>query len=351
MDYSSRKKTILVFLLFFLFILIILALNRVQPSTTSLLTLPRPGKSKTGLFQPLLTPAPSLPPSKLTPADQIVKKSIIYLNGQRRPGGFYQLHPTGEKTIKATNMWTALARLGYYQEFSRSPQSLAQAEKDAQIMISDCQANLDSCLATVYPLALLYQETQRSVYQDFLNQLGQRLLVKSYGQDVMALATQARQLAKLYELFGNQDYLKTARQRLAHAQLTAQAHQHRYQRGEDEACYIALAQTEIGKVGNDPKLLSSAQAFFQNQDYYQIPEQMTLIQPCIEAAFLLGQAIGEPTIILQGNQLLEKYVSSRWDGQGGFFQGPDKNQVNLTDTAYMIYLLGFEPNKQYFVKP
>lgn len=342
---NPKQKTLAVFLAFLLLITLALVFGHPGSTPTPLPLTRDQNRIETQLPSPIPTLTPKLKQAVL--ARQLAKESLSYLDRQKRPNGFYRLYPSENKVIKVTNLWTSLARLGYYQKFSYRPDDLAQAEKDAQILIADCQNQLDTCLAVAVPIASLYQETRANVYKNFLNQLGQRLLLKSYGQEVMALATQVRELTKLYQIFKNESYLTTARQRLGQAQLISEAHQHRYQQPEDEACYLALAQAEIGLATNDSQFLNQARTFFQNQEFDRVPRQMTLIQPCVEAAFILSRNLKDQSLNNQANQLLGQIVTSQWNSEGGFFQGPDKKQVNLTDTAYMIYLLSFEPNRQY----
>jgi hypothetical protein len=162
---------------------------------------------------------------------------------------------------------------------------------------------------------------------------------------------QSRSLARLYEIFADQRYLAIARRRLLAAQNRSREKVKNSNVPDDESCYLVLAQTEIGRVSGDTEMLEKAVAFFSQGREAEIPDTLTLIQPCIESAYLLGESLNNPQLKNRAKQLLEQYVVERWDGpdlgrfygEGGFAMSKDPSLINITDTGYMVYLLGFDP--------
>lgn len=256
--------------------------------------------------------------------------------------------------FEQANMWTLLARLSFYQNFSHQPQDLAQAEQDAQALMSFCSQDPKKCRGVLVPFTMLYAETQKEEYKNLLENIGQLLLKESYGKGVMSLAAQARELARLYELFPDQRYLEVAQQRLSEAKLVSENDQATLGL-DDEICHLVLAQTEMARITGNQEMLGQTTRFFKENKETTVPGEMTLIQPCIESLLVLGQLTDDWQIKAKGLSLLDQLVTARWDGpglnrsyqEGGFFMGEDKRLINITDTAYMIYLLGFEPSKTY----
>lgn len=317
---------------------------------------------------PQKTPTPQV---QIFTAKEIVETVISYLDQQKRPDGFYNFFahyeerckdpndrsacPLGKKNmIEPSNMWTILARLAFYQTFSHDPRDLAKAEEDAQALMDFCHLDPRRCMATLISFSKLYAETKKEEYKRFIEKVAQLLLRESYGPDVMSLGNQSRELAWAYELFSDPGYLAMARQRLLEAKATSGTD--RLKHGfDDEICYIILAQAEIGRVSADRGMFQEAARFFKEGKERKVPAELTLIQPCIESALILGKLLNDEQIKARGLTLLHEYVSKRWDGptlerrhqEGGFFMGEDKSLINITDTAYMAYLLGFEPSKLY----
>ena len=353
---SPRIKTILIAGLFASFIVIGVFLAKKPVKEVS-----RPIAPK---LTPKTTPFPtvaSVPIEKTFTSKEIAEIGLAYLDQQKRADGFYYyfIEPQeGKKNVFAqANMWTILARLGYYQNFSADRQDLTKAEQDAQALMTFCQQDFKQCRAALIPFAMLYSETQKEDYKKLLEEVGELLLEESYGKGVMSLATQARELVWLYEIFVDQGYLNTASQRLSEAKQASENDQATFG-FDDEVCHLVLAQTEIGRATSNQVMLEEAIRFFKEGKETQVPGELTLIQPCIESAFILSQTTSDLQAKTKAISLLNQYVTARWYGpgldrgyqQGGFFMGEDKNLINITDTGYMIYLLGLEPTKSYLFK-
>jgi hypothetical protein len=333
---------------------------------------------------PLGKRRPEAPARKTSPAlaektftaKQIATASIGFLDQQKRPDGFYNFIAHFEErcadsksaslcskgarnVVEAANMWAVLGRVAYYKNFSRDPRLLSQAEADAHTLMAYCRRDMSKCSAVAFPFAELYKETKNDKYLVFLQDLGEMLLEKDLGRGIVQLSgMQSRSLARLYEIFSDQRYLAIARRRLLEAQKRSREEVEKYNAPDDESCYLVLAQMEIGRVSGDTEMLEKAVAFFSKGRDADVPDDLTLIQPCIESAYLLGQSLNNPQLKNRAKQLLEQYVVERWDGpdlgraygEGGFAMSKDPTLINVTDTGYMLYLLGLDPDLDFTFK-
>lgn len=353
-----KQKIGLIFLVVFLFCLGIMVVSNERK-----LPGPEVRRAPVTIFSPILrffgagqprevaiSPAPTPTPSYTS----VMEKTLSYIQNQYRDDGFYNYFadyqkvckspsdpnfcPLEEKNmIEVANMWVILARLS----FSQNPQELVKAEEDAQALINFCRQDEKKCLLTVVPLAELYNKTQKEEYKQFLGELGS-LLLKEDSQKVMQLGYYSRGLTRLYKIFADDQYFIASREMLAKAEAASKANKSKYGR-DGEICYLIAAKTEIIETANDRQLKNEVIDFFQKDQEKQVPKQLTLVQPCIESAFRLGQYLNDEKIKVKARQMLDEYVADRGNGAGGFYMAESKDITNITDTAYMVYLMGFVP--------
>lgn len=328
-----RKGFIIIVFFLFVFGLIVISIIRKPAKISELPVTP--------------TPAPALSYPVL------MEKTLNFIQSQYRDDGFYNYFanyqklcrdstdpnscPLGEKNmIEQANMWVILARLSY---FSKDPQQLLKAETDAQALLKYCRQDLNRCLLTIIPLSELYAETKKEEYGQVLKDIG-GILVKKDSQKVMQLGYYSRGLARLYKIFADDEYFIASREMLAKAEAASKANESKYGR-DGEICYLIAAKTEMIETADDRQSKSEVTDFFQKDQEKQVPKQLTLIQPCIESAFRLGQYLNDEKMNVKARQMLDEYVTGRWNGAGGFYMAESKDITNITDTAYMVYLMGY----------
>lgn len=302
-------------------------------------------------------------------AKDIADSTNSFLNTNRRSDGFYNFDAF--QTITCTkdpntpgcannkpnmaqvvNLWTMLGRIGYFRVFSQNSADLAQAEADAQALMNYCKTDPGSCYVATASFDELYKETNNTIYKTFMQQIGAGLLQNNASDDPMILGMQARALARLYALTKDKRYADLANKKLPELQAVAKAYTADAGRN-DFLCYTVLGQVELGKATNNSALLLQATQSLKNYTNANVVPQLTFIDPCIEAAFILGGT--DTQMQTQGETLLKEYVEKSWDGpklgrvyqNGGFAMGSDRRYVNMTDTAYMLYLLSFAPGQTY----
>lgn len=323
-------------------------------------------------YSPVLTKKTS--PQKIFTAEEIAKQTLSFLNKQKRADGFYNFFShyedlckerkdldscplKGRNLVEPANMWVLLARLSFYQNFSHKKRDLLQAETDAQILIDFCNRQKEKCVAVLMPIFKLYQQTGKEKYKNFLKIMGEELLrEKEEGNDVMIMGIKAREEALLYQLFSNINYLVNAKRRVFQAKQISQERKQKEGRFSEAACYIVLAEMEISKAARDKSLAKEAAVFLISDKVKQLEEgPLTLIQPCIEAAYESSRFLSDNRLKKIASKMMDKYIINRWDppilkrryGEGGFLLGEGETPINITDAGYMVYLLGYEKDKQY----
>jgi len=311
--------------------------------------------------------------------NEIAVDSLKFINVMKNNDGkyYYQSECTDDSGCKRdsdsyiqTGAWPVLAYAGLYQS-TKNQQYLDKMNNEANNLMSACNGNEDECMWILVQMAKAYQISQNSQYLDFAKKLADRLLTNNNEKDAMMTGIEAREFALAYELTGDQKYLNEARSRLQKSKaawnLSVDSYNDPiYSSGTFVlyrfACWTELAELEIAKASSDTKILANAVAFF---DSANIPgnvrnlEQLSAIQPCIEALLNLNQQTGSAQYFDQAKATSQYVITYRWDspldiakkynGDGAylfrFYAGDDLKTV--TDTGYMIYLLSRMPNEQF----
>jgi hypothetical protein len=338
-------------------------------------------KGASGIFEKIgvKKPRPALEPkafitaapaqTKYVPGKLIVTQTYGYFKKYLRDDGFYEYFAhhselctkencsVGKNNIvPIANMWVILGRVGYYERINPQEQVLDMAEKDAAALLGWCKEKEEECALAAFPILKLYKLRPKEEYLAFINKAGKNLLAgRPTYQVVQSLGMKARVLVHLFEFFGDERYLEEARSTLVKAQKLKIAEEKKYNSPHNDECYLTLAESEIGRAGKQEDLLAQAAGFLTAGEYKKVPQELTLIQPCIDAAFILGGLKGGERLIGIGEEILSGLVKERWDGpgirrqyeEGGFIMGEDPRFINITDTGYMAYLLSLSKNLSY----
>jgi len=334
----------------------------------------------------LLKPPGTAPASEISPTPTpilvkpIIKEILDYIETQRLNDGFYNYLAhyneqcemkegemvcpyQGEWTFPQTNAWTSLAYLSGYQVLGEQ-KYLDLAKRDMDRLILHCESKPEDCLWVLVQAGKLYQETGDSHYLDFLKKEGGMLLGTQSSSQELLLDIEIRELAILYGVTGDSRYLEEAQKRLKLSEDNFNQREFLYKTEEQflypqKACWQTLAKIELGKQTEDKTYFEEVKAFLDKAkvmaNFERFPHPIE-IQPCMETYFELAKATGGRKYYQEGRNLLEKFVTTFWDGkdakliygEGGTIFNPyparltyAQKYVVLTDGSYSLYLLSY----------
>ena len=306
----------------------------------------------------------------------VVKASLDFIQNLRRSDGYYEYIArfesqckteggqkecpfNGLRMFETTNAWSMLAYLGGYTIYG-DKNFLDLASRDFTKLDQWCTAYPNHCSWVLVQPLLLYQVNPDPVLLSFLNREGNDVIT-AQSDNLMLTSIEARELAMLHKLTGEQKYLDAAQNRMIQAKVRLATQTDLYHIGDArlkrQSCWYALAgaqllsqQSSIVTQGEIVELLAVADL---EKNLINIAEPIE-IQPCIEAYFILSEATGEKNYFAYAEGLLDQFVERFWDnpakpllyGEGGTIMNSrpdlvthDGDFVLLTDSAYTVYLL------------
>lgn len=299
--------------------------------------------------------------------EEVVSQILSYIQTQKRPDGFYdyifQLKDSQtkglEKSYPTTNAWTALAFASGYKVFNEG-KYIDLADADIEALYTYCQQNKSQCLWVLWQLDKISDFVKSDLARSLYLQLGDELMVTSQKDDLMLLSIEVRELAQLYRLTNDNRFLTEAENRYASAKENFTKQPIVYQTGESvfphHACWFTLAALELSQITQNNQESADARNFIdqaaieQNFDKFQYPVE---VMPCLETYFVLSQTYSN-SYYGSFQTLMDKFSNKAFDGAGknllygkggiifdlkGNKNSREGNLVNLTDSAYMAYLL------------
>jgi len=326
------------------------------------------------------TPSNQKSSSKIQPSESSIREAQSeasgYISSQKLTSGYYnyyshldqlckgktpencQFTPTENKQFLSVG-WTSLAHYADYKS-SNIPQHLTEANSDIYKLIETCSSQKSKCNAVLVQPAILYKETKDPKVLQFLTDEANIVALSPVSDDLMIRGIEARELALVYEITKNPKFLTAAKSKLKSSQdlLTQKiaedlSPKKRFPR---EACWVSLAQIELGRVVGDNQMILDAAYFLDNYKLLENPNSLynpIVFQPCIESYYNAGNALKNDNYVLYASKLLDiflsKYLDSKFDkilfGEGGTATFPREinsqfaNSIALPDSAYTNYLL------------
>jgi len=312
-------------------------------------------------------------------AMDIAKSSINFLESKRRSDGLYTYSETCSDSgckddnfvYAQTNAWPVLAYTGLY-EATDSKDYLAKAKAEMATLKSSCEKDRDQCLWVLVQMYRLYRATNEKAYADYIITLGERLYASQQSYHPMLTAIEAREFAIMYGLTNDTKYVTAAADRIEFAKRMQTSTSVETVKGTPTtvsniaysvddfdfhyfACWTELAEIELYKRTGDERYAKSARDFFdkaQVGSHGREIEQMTGIEPCIDALSQLSILTKDESYKTQAINLTQYVVTYRWDssadiakkynGNNGilFHRYTDlENFKTVTDTSYVVFLL------------
>lgn len=361
---NNKIKLLALFCLFLLCLLILI------PSTFK--------TSQTKKTSVIPTTKPTSEIETMLKVEQRTNSMLDYINTQRQPNGYYQYLAhydeicrevngkkecpfAGGRVFPSSNAWTALANFSG-SIINDNKTYLNKAKEDIEKLAIYCKDKIDDCrLALVQPF-LIYDQTKLHLYKEFILTHAETLLRESDVPLAMIQAIESRELLFIYILTGEDRYRDASIKRLEKAKNILENGTSLYVTKDgyifkNSACWVTLAQASFGRLQKDHPEVKEAEAFLESNNVYgnaaglsQAIEQ----QPCIDAYFELALVTGNETHAHTGKYFLNNFISSFWDspeanrvwGEGGTASVSTVSQsdilrkhVNITDSAYTVYLL------------
>lgn len=337
----------------------------------------------------LLTGVMQIPSASAQPIQMnslnIAEKSVSFLDSLRRNDNEYFFIKecadnstfngciTNDFYDNATNAWPVLAFANLYKA-TGNPAYLQKAQNDMQIVSRDCSINPDGCLWILVQMTEYQKVTGDTQYSSLISELGQRLLSTSVNSSTMILGIESRELALLYEMNGQKDYLDQAKSRLEQSktlwsnnsadQFQALLYTENGVQFYGFACWTELAEIEIYQATKDATYLQNATSFFDAvniDNHARGIDQLVALQPCIDSLIKLSAITGNSNYMDQAVNVSQYIVTYRWDpnitiakkynGDWGYLGESYgySNDKDVTDGSYMIYLLSQMPNQQFYI--
>lgn len=315
--------------------------------------------------EPLSTAAPLPQEETIYTAAAIAKRTLFFLNQQRRTDGFYHYFshyerlcpetapadscPLGSQNVREDmNTWIILARLAYYDAFSHDPADLQMAAADAEALFSYCRTTTDGCLAAPIAFTRLYGTTNDDTYRRMTNNV-LSLPIDLEQLDVTGLALEAWSRS-------TQMQPDTALQPLRMAETQAA------QESEEWAgslypytCDLTRAQIAVAQSLGLSEKLAEAVTVLRRQPLQEFSTQTGVLAGCVESAFLLGDLLNDPELTQQAADILGHLVAERWDepgyprafGEGGFLSDEGSDTITVSDAAHILITLSYAPQQVY----
>lgn len=298
-----------------------------------------------------------------------------FIDTRRTDDGYYKYSYNCENGLEtncnldlvygSTNSWTALSNLRLYQATGEQAY-LEKAKRDADAVMDWCASQPNDgkiCLWILVQISELYEETGEQKYADFLLGKGEMLLgiVNDKDPDVvwqrnstMMIGIDARELAAIYKINGDQRYIDEAKIRIQEAYWGTPDNYPLYQfNGNnylENSCWPELANMEIYEATGDQASLAQALDLLDTLDpatnvFYM--NFLTNLQSCNELYLKAYEATGDRKYMEGATKMADFVLVDRWDNQennlvsgSGTILSDDYSKVDtLTDTAYMVAIL------------
>jgi len=298
-----------------------------------------------------------------------------FIDTRRTEDGYYRYSYNCENGLEtdcgldlvygSTNSWTALSNLRLYQA-TGDQAYLEKARRDADAVMDWCDAQPDDgkiCLWILVQISELYEETGDQRYADFLLGKGEMLLgiINDKDPDVvwqrnstMMIGIDARELAAIYKLNGDQRYIDEAKIRVKEAYFGTPDNYPLYQfNGNnylENSCWPELANMEIYEATGDQASLEQALDLLDTLDpatnvFYM--NFLTNLQSCNELYLKAYEATGDKKYLEGAVKMADFVLADRWDtpennlvsGSGTILSDDYSKVDTLTDAAYMVAIL------------
>ncbi|MBI4894265.1 MAG: hypothetical protein HY833_00820, partial [Candidatus Aenigmarchaeota archaeon] len=295
-----------------------------------------------------------------------------FIDTRRTDDGYYKYSYNCENRFEtdcnldlmyeSTNAWTTLSNLRLYQATGEQAY-LERAKRDADAVMDWCAGQPNDgkiCLWILVQISELYEETGDQRYADFLLGKGEMLLniVNDTDSDVvwqrnstMMIGIDARELAAIYKINGDQRYIDEAKIRIEEAYWGTPDNYPLYQfNGNnylENSCWPELANMEIYEATGDQASLAQALDLLDTLDpatnvFYM--NFLTNLQSCNELYLKAYEATGDNKYMEGAVKMADFVLVDRWDSPennlvsgSGTILSDDYSKVDtLTDTAYMV---------------
>jgi len=298
-----------------------------------------------------------------------------FIDSRRTEGGFYKYSYNCEKNLETdcgldliyetTNSWTAYSNLAMYRATGEKTY-LEGAKRDADRVIEWCSdsANNKMCSWILVQIYELYEETVDKRYSDFLLSQGETLLnldnvddpeIDSQRNSTMMLGIEARELALIYKINGDERYVDEAKVRIerAYGGFTPDnyiMYQFNGNSFKYNSCWPELANIALYEATKDTSYLEQSKDLLDTFDpainvvYMNF---LTNLEPCIELYQRVYDVTGEKKYMEGAGKMLDYMLKERWDspenmlvsGSGTVLSDSYSKVDTLTDVAYMVVLL------------
>lgn len=274
-------------------------------------------------------------------------------------------------SVNASNAWPLYAYTALYKNTGNAAY-LQKAQNEMGIISNDCTADTNSCLWILVQMIYYQQTTGDKQYSGLISNLGSRLLTTSETNDTMLLGIESRELAMLYEMNGQKEYLDQSVLRMQESKslwsITGADSSESLLYTENGlqfysyACWTELAEIELYKATNSSAYLQNTENFFNSANidkHSRMIEFLVALQPCVDSLQQLSSLTGTQSFSAQAVNASQYIITYRWDpnlqiakkynGDSGFVSDVYGYQNNkfLNDASYMIYLLTQMKNNQF----
>lgn len=297
-----------------------------------------------------------------------------FVDSRRQADGYYGYSYNCEKGFQedcqldisypTTNAWATLSNLGMYRA-TGDVSYLNNARRDADLLIDWCEGESHMCQWVLVQVSELYDETKDQRYADFLLKEGALLMDVDGSTDAetifqrnstMLLGIEARQLAQIYKINGDDSYITEANERISQAYDGTRpdnwiVYEFNDNKFTKNSCWVELANMELYEATGDENYMLQAKDLLDSFDpagnsVYMI--FMTNLQPCAELYMRVYQATGDSKYMDGAVKISNYILENLWDrkdrpivsGSGTILYDTESKRIDtLTDTAYMVYIL------------
>lgn len=295
----------------------------------------------------LITESPTLPPKSLlrpiseTKIQEMINKTIDFLQTQQLENGFYALSTDVGEGTPLVNAYTSAAYLELYQK-TKKEDFLNKAKIELGYLLDYCQTNQEKCLWVMWSVSDIYKVTKEQLYLSFLKNAGEKL--KAIVSDKpRLLGVEAKELVQICEITQDQSYcdegvrrIEKARDFLLNSESSA------------DVCFVTLAEAQAYKFYQDDLYLKKTKEFFREGSFDSLGKNFNSHQyiACLDTLGSIAQDTNLNEWRSLFDQKMEEFILRRWDKDKGavyflenIIENKEKNFYITIDSANFLRLL------------
>lgn len=258
----------------------------------------------------------------------------------------------------AANSWAALGHYSSYKitlDFSQ----LDRAKRDLEQLMNYCEDTSNNCLYLLTQPAIITKDIKDAKVNEFLKSQAEKLTKSLPSENIMLIGIEVRELALLSQVLNDVNLKLKAQERMKIAESLLQKQSQDPATGNavfpNFACWVALAQVELGIATNDTQKITNAAEYVKQNDRINVInnyENPVMIQPCIETLALAGKQLAN-SYSKDAKDMFDVFENNFYDnptskliyGESGTTYYPKRmletgsaKHIFLADSAYTNYL-------------